>query len=78
MHAVLPALLQKKPVGHLFLIYRRDILREILRDFGRIFRTHKMKAQKFRGKFRSTFREKILLGKRFDRSLVRTGVWRGF
>ena len=43
-----------------FLIFGREISREIWRDFCGIFlSTHKIKDQIFRGKYRSIFREKI-------------------
>ena len=42
-----------------FLIFGREIWREVWREFCGIFLTHKIKAQKFRGKLRSIFREKF-------------------
>ena len=41
------------------LIFRGEIWWEIWREFCRIFLTHRIKAQRFRGKYRSDFRKKI-------------------
>ena len=62
----------QKLVGDFFLIFSRgiweiwwEILAGILRDF---FLTHRMKAQKFRGKFRSIFRKRKFVAQIFFRA----------
>ena len=60
---VLPALLQKL-VGEIFWIFGREIWREVWREICGFFLTHKIKAQLFRGKFRSIFREKFRASKK--------------
>ena len=71
VHIFLPALLQKL-VGDFFLIFRREIWKiqwEIWREFsGDFFLTHRTKAQKIRGKFRSIFRKKIRGSKKIFRA----------
>ena len=60
----LHALLQKL-VGDFFLIFRREFPKfgkfggNFGGNFAGFFLTHRIKAQKIRGKFRSIFREKI-------------------
>ena len=53
-----PALLQQL-VGDFFLIFGREILREIWREFCIYFLDPQNKGSKIRGKFWSIFREKI-------------------
>ena len=64
---VLPALLQKL-VGELFFFdFSQGNLENLVgiwREFCGIFLTHREKAQKFRGKFRSVFRNKIRSSKK--------------
>ena len=60
---ILLALLQKL-VGEFFLILGREIWRE----FAGFFLTHEIKAQNFRGKIRSIFREKIRASKKIFRA----------
>ena len=43
-------------------------MRELWREFSRILRTHKIKAQKIRGLFWSIFREKIRASKKIFRA----------
>ena len=68
---LLPALLQKL-VGEFFLIFRREIFGKFSGKFGGnfagFFLTHRTEAQKFRGKLRSIFRNKIRSSKKIFRA----------
>ena len=68
---VLPALLQKL-VGEFFFDFSQGNLENLVGNLEGIFRgfflTHRTKAQKFRGKFRSIFRKKIRGSKKIFRA----------
>ena len=71
MHFVLPALLQKL-VGEFFFDFSHGNLENLVGNLEGIFQgfflTHRTKAQKFRGKFRSIFRKKIRGSKKIFRA----------
>ena len=52
----------------IFLIWGREILQEIRREFSGFLSTHKWRLKNFRGKFRSIFREKFRASKKIFRA----------